>query len=91
MPATSSDNSRPAPVTSLEEGTIPDEPTPGGRHRRACLHDVVTDQERKRTQRREALASLTAEASDAGLYGQSAGDYRQALESARRDLSAENR
>lgn len=83
--------SRPTLVKLLDTDQIPHEVTPGGRHRRVRLQDVVTYQEKKRQVRREALGTLTDEAYEAGLYGHSAEDYRQALEIARRDLSAENR
>lgn len=83
--------SRPTLVKLLDEGTIPHEMTSGGRHRRVRLHDVVTYQENKRTQRREALAGLTVEAYESGLYEESADDYRDALLRARREMQDEKR
>lgn len=83
--------SRPTLIKLLDENQIPHEFTSGGRHRRIRLQDIVEYQEAKRSQRRESLEQLTAEASAAGLYERNAEDYRVALAEARRDLEAENR
>lgn len=83
--------SRPTLIKLLEKGDLPYELTPGGRHRRILLQDVVAYQESKRASRREALRGLTAEASEAGLYELSAEDYREALKRARRSVQDESR
>ena len=83
--------SRPTLIKLLDENQIPHEFTSGGRHRRIRLQDIVEYQEAKRSQRRESLEQLTAEASATGLYERKAEDYRMALAEARRDLEAENR
>lgn len=75
--------SRPTFVKLLEDGQLPFSRTPGGRHRRVLLRDVVEYQDRMRVDRRRALAKLTAEAYEAGAYNASADDYREALKQAR--------
>jgi excisionase family DNA binding protein len=74
--------SRPTLVKLLEDGAIPFEKP--NRHRRVRLQDLIEFQHRRRTKRRDALNQLTEEASELGLYGDTAGDYATALQSARR-------
>lgn len=79
--------SRPTLIKLLEDGRIPFELTTGGRHRRIRLHDVLTYQARRRSERREILDGLTAEASMTDLAEMSVEDYRDALRAARRAVS----
>ncbi|GIG62419.1 hypothetical protein Lfu02_67910 [Longispora fulva] len=58
--------SRPTLVRLLSEGEIPH--TTRGRHRRVLLRDVLDYQERTRSERRQTLDQLAAEAEDDGLY-----------------------
>jgi excisionase family DNA binding protein len=58
--------SRPTLVRLLVDGEIPH--TMRGRHRRVLLRDVLDYQERTRTERRQALDKMAADAEDDGLY-----------------------
>jgi excisionase family DNA binding protein len=58
--------SRPTLVRLLPDGEIPY--TMRGRHRRVLLRDVLAYQERTRTERRQALDQMAADAEDDGLY-----------------------
>src|SRR5436305_2718600 len=58
--------SRPTLVRLLAEGEIPH--TMRGRHRRVLLRDILGYQERTRTERRQALDQMAADAEDDGLY-----------------------
>ena len=79
--------SRPTLVKLLEAEVIRHEKTPGGRHRRLRLQDVVTYQENMRQKRSQTLDTLTAEAMEDGLYDRSATEYAAALREARMQLS----
>jgi excisionase family DNA binding protein len=77
--------SRPTLVKLLEEGRIPfDQP---GRHRRVLFTDLVAYRERQRGERRAALEQMTQDASEAGLYGDTAEDYAAALKAARKRIA----
>jgi len=80
--------SRPTLVKLLEDGAITFEKP--NRHRRVRLQDLIDFQQRRRTERRDALNQLTIEAGDLGLYDGSAADYASALKSARRRRSRPN-
>lgn len=58
--------SRPTLVRLLSDGEIPY--TMRGRHRRVLLRDILDYTERTRSQRRQALDDMAAEAEDDGLY-----------------------
>jgi excisionase family DNA binding protein len=58
--------SRPTLVKLLEEGRIPFEQP--GRHRRVRLQDLLDYRERRRRERRTALADMVQETEDLGLY-----------------------
>lgn len=58
--------SRPTLVRLLTEGEIPY--TMRGRHRRVLLRDILDYQERTRTERRQALDQMAADAEEDGLY-----------------------
>jgi excisionase family DNA binding protein len=74
--------SRPTLVKILEDGKIPyDQP---GRHRRPLFTDLLAYQQRQRASRRTALDEMTADASEAGIYGGTREDYAAALKAARR-------
>ena len=62
--------SRPTLIKLLEEGHIPYEKSTDrpGAHRRIRLANLLSYKERRRRERREALAELTAEAVEAGFY-----------------------
>ncbi|MGH9090637.1 MAG: helix-turn-helix domain-containing protein [Acidimicrobiales bacterium] len=77
--------SRPTLVKLLEDGRIPYE-TPN-RHRRIRLVDLLSFQEARRKERREALGHMATEAQDAGTYDQPAGSYEAALDEARQKLA----
>ena len=74
--------SRPTLVRLLEAGAIVFEQP--NRHRRVRLQDLIEFQHRRRVERRDALNRMTEEASELGLYNESAEDYADALRSARR-------
>lgn len=77
--------SRPTLVKILEDGKIPyDQP---GRHRRILFTDLLAYQQRQHADRRAALDLMTEEASEAGLYDGTAGDYAAALKRARKRLA----
>jgi excisionase family DNA binding protein len=77
--------SRPTLVKLLEEGKIPfDQP---GRHRRVLFTDVLAYRERRHEERRAALEQMTQDASEAGLYGDTAEDYADALKQARKRIA----
>lgn len=78
--------SRPTFVKLLEEKKLSFTHTPGGRHRRVLLSDVVAYQERMRADRRNALNELTAQACEAGLYEDSAERYREVLKQVREEI-----
>ena len=59
--------SRPTVVKLLQAGEIPF--TQPGRHRRIQLEDVLEYQRRIRSQRRDALATMSADAADDDAYG----------------------
>jgi excisionase family DNA binding protein len=74
--------SPPTLVKILEDGKIPyDQP---GRHRRPLFTDLLAYQQRQRASRRTALDEMTADASEAGIYGGTREDYAAALKAARR-------
>lgn len=75
--------SRPTLVKLLQEGKIPFEQP--GRHRRVLFTDVLAYRERMREDRRTALAEMTRDASEAGLYADAAEDYGAALKSVRKE------
>lgn len=77
--------SRPTLVKLLEEGKIPFEQP--GRHRRVLFTDVLAYRDRLHEERRAALAEMTREASEAGLYEDTAEDYAAALKRARKKLA----
>lgn len=77
--------SRPTLVKLLEEGKIPFEQP--GRHRRVLFTDVLAYRERMREERRTLLNDMTREASEAGLYTDTAEDYAAALKRARKKLA----
>jgi excisionase family DNA binding protein len=77
--------SRPTLIKLLEDGKIPYE-TPG-RHRRIKLVDLLTYQALRSTERQRALAEMTEEAQELGLYDQPAGTYETALAEARKKLA----
>jgi excisionase family DNA binding protein len=58
--------SRPTLVRLLTDGEIPH--TMRGRHRRVLLRDILSYQERTRTERRQALDQMAADGQDDGLY-----------------------
>lgn len=58
--------SRPTLVRLLTDGEISH--TMRGRHRRVLLRDVLDYQERTRSERRQALDAMAADAEDDGLY-----------------------
>src|SRR5215813_3539472 len=58
--------SRPTLVRLLSDGEIPY--TMRGRHRRVLLRDILDYQERTRSERRQALDQMAADAEDVGLY-----------------------
>ncbi len=74
--------SRPTLVRLLEAGAIVFEQP--NRHRRVRLQDLIEFQHRRRVERRDALNRMTEDASELGLYNESAEDYADALRSARR-------
>ncbi|HXT92847.1 MAG TPA: helix-turn-helix domain-containing protein [Trebonia sp.] len=77
--------SRPTLVKLLEEGKIPfDQP---GRHRRVLFTDLLAYRERRRQERGAALEQMTQDASEAGLYGDTAEDYAEALRRARKRIA----
>jgi excisionase family DNA binding protein len=79
--------SRPTLVKLLEEGRIPyDQP---GRHRRVLFTDVLAYRERLREERRTALREMTRDASEAGMYGDTAEDYAASLKRARQRIARE--
>jgi excisionase family DNA binding protein len=77
--------SRPTLVKLLEEGKIPYEQP--GRHRRVLFTDVLAYRERLHGERRAALEQMTRDASEAGLYGDTAEDYGSALKRARKRIA----
>ncbi len=77
--------SRPTLIKLLEDGKIPYE-TPG-RHRRIKLVDLLTYQSLRSTQRQRALAEMTEEAQELGLYDQPADAYEPAVAEARKKLA----
>lgn len=74
--------SRPTLVKLLEQGKIPYEQP--GRHRRILFADLLAYADRQREEQRAALDRMTAEASEAGLYGGRPEDYAAALKRARK-------
>lgn len=74
--------SRPTLVKLLESGRIPYERP--GRHRRVRLADLLVYRDAASTARVTALDELTRQAASTGGYDSTAGDYRAALERARR-------
>ena len=77
--------SRPTLVKLLEEGKIPYEQP--GRHRRVLFTDVLAYREHQREERHAALEQMTRDASEAGLYADTAEDYAAALKRARKQLA----
>ncbi len=77
--------SRPTLIKLLEEGRIPYE-TPN-RHRRIRLVDLLTFQQTRQTERRQALSELTGDAQDLGVYEGTVEDYEAALAEARQKLA----
>jgi excisionase family DNA binding protein len=77
--------SRPTLVKLLDANELPYEQPGNGRHRRLRLSDVVEYRERRRTERRSRLDEMTRQSVDDGLYQDSAADYRDALNRARRN------
>ena len=77
--------SRPTLVKLLEEGKIPFEQP--GRHRRVLFSDLLSYAGSQRDERRAALDRMTAQASEAGMYGGRPEDYAAALKRARRHVS----
>lgn len=73
--------SRPTLIKLLEAGRIPYE-TPG-RHRRLRLSDLLTFQEMRRAEQREALRELAQDAQDLGLYATPPENFDAALAEAR--------
>ena len=77
--------SRPTFVKLLERGEIPFEQP--GRHRRVFLSDLLAYQRKRQTDRRATLNRMTEEASEAGIYEGSPGDYAAALKAERKRLA----
>jgi excisionase family DNA binding protein len=77
--------SRPTFVKLLVSGEIPFEQP--GRHRRVFLSDLLAYQLKRQTDRRAMLNRMTEEASEAGIYEGSAGDYAAALKAERKRLA----
>ncbi|WP_424467040.1 excisionase family DNA-binding protein [Pseudoclavibacter helvolus] len=75
--------SRPTLVRLLVDHEIPFETPTGGRHRRLRLQDVLDYRDRKRADRIARLDELTAQASEDGLYENSATDYTAELRAIR--------
>lgn len=73
--------SRPTLVKMLEAGEIPF--VKPNRHRRVALQDLIAFQERRRTERRDALIRMTRQAEELGLYNDPPDDYAAAIKSAR--------
>ena len=77
--------SRPTLVKLLGEGRIPfDQP---GRHRRVLFTDRLAYRKRRHQERRTALEQMTQDASEAGLYGDTAEDYADALRRTRKRIA----
>ena len=74
--------SRPTLIKILESGRIPYEQP--GRHRRLRLSDVLSYQEQRRAEQRDALRELARDAQEAGLYDESPGNLEAALAEARK-------
>ena len=86
--------SRPTLVKKLEDGSIAFERPSGGRHRRVRLVDLLQYRDRQRTERRNALRELTAEAQAAGAYDvdtADAADIAQILKNARKEVAEKAR
>jgi excisionase family DNA binding protein len=66
--------SRPTLVRLLTEDEIPY--TMRGRHRRVLLRDILDYQERTRSERRQTLDQMAADAEDDGLYEATAAPNR---------------
>lgn len=82
--------SRPTLVKKLEDGSIAFDRPSGGRHRRVRLVDVLQYRDAQRTERRNALRELAAEAQVAGAYDvdiADAADLAQTLKDARKEAS----
>ena len=77
--------SRPTLIKLLEDGRIPYE-TPN-RHRRIRLVDLLTFQQTRQTERRQALSELTGDSQDLGVYEGTVEDYEAALAEARQKLA----
>ena len=77
--------SRPTLVKLLEEGRIPYEQP--GRHRRVLFTELLAYRERLHAERRTALEEMTRDASEAGLYADTAEDYATALKRARKRIA----
>ncbi|PHP52986.1 helix-turn-helix domain-containing protein [Actinomyces ruminis] len=75
--------SRPTLVKLLESGRIPYECPAAGRHRRVRLADIVAYQQQSAQERGDVLDTMTREATDLGLYDDTAADYTAALRRAR--------
>lgn len=79
------DASRPTLVKLLEEGRIPfDQP---GRHRRVLFTGLLAYRKRRRDGRRATLEQMTQDASEAGLYSDTAEDYALVLKAARKRIT----
>ena len=77
--------SRPTFVKLLEGEEIPFEQP--GRHRRVFLSDLLAYQQKRQTDRHATLNRMTEEASEAGIYEGSPGDYAAALKVERKRLA----
>jgi excisionase family DNA binding protein len=74
--------SRPTLIKLLESGRIPyDQP---GRHRRLRLSDVLSYQETRRAEQRDALRELAQDAQELGLYDEPPANFDAALAEARK-------
>lgn len=81
--------SRPTLIKLLDEGRLAYEYTPGGRHRRIFLQDVVAYQEEARRRCQVALDELTASAYASGHYETRDEGYLMATKQARKDIARE--
>lgn len=79
--------SRPTLVNLLETGMIPFEHP--GRHRRIRLVDLLASRDRRRDERRTALAAMSRDAVQDGLYETSASDYTFTVGEASRNATTE--
>lgn len=82
---------RSAFVRLLEAGRLPSDLALGETHRRVRLEDVLEYQQRSAAEQQSALAELTVDAQNSGLYEMDAESYRGALAAARSELRKRGR